>query len=71
MDTNLLLNIAQEYGCPTYVYDGNKIESQFQRLQDAFQGVKQVKINYAAKALTNISILKLLKKKINLNYDNN
>src|SRR5690554_1367893 len=63
MDTNLLLNIAQEYGCPAYVYDGNKIESQFQRLQDAFQGVKQLKINYAAKALTNISILKLLKKK--------
>src|SRR5690606_22003460 len=63
METNLLLNIAQEYGCPAYVYDGNKIESQFQRLQDAFQGVKQLKINYAAKALTNISILKLLKQK--------
>src|SRR5690554_634829 len=62
MDTNLLLNIAHEHGCPVYVYDGNKIESQFQRLQDAFKGVKKLKINYAAKALTNISILKLLKK---------
>ena len=63
MDTNLLLNIAQEFGCPTYVYDGNKIESQFDRLQNAFENVKHLKINYAAKALTNISILKLLKKK--------
>lgn len=63
MDTNLLLNVAQEYGCPTYVYDGNKIESQFDRLQNAFKEVKHLKINYAAKALTNISVLKLLKKK--------
>lgn len=63
MDTNLLLNIAQEFGCPTYVYDGNKIESQFDRLTSAFEGVKKLKINYAAKALTNITILKLLKNK--------
>lgn len=63
MDTNLLLNIANDYGCPVYVYDGNKIESQFDRLQNAFKGVKRLKINYAAKALTNISVLKLLKKK--------
>ncbi len=63
MDTNLLLNIAQEFGCPTYVYDGNKIETQFDRLTSAFEGVKKLKINYAAKALTNITILKLLKNK--------
>jgi len=63
MDNNLLLSIAQEYDCPTYVYDGNKIESQYERLQNAFKQVKHLKINYAAKALTNISILKLLKKK--------
>ena len=63
MDTNLLLNVAQDYGCPTYVYDGNKIEAQYDRLQNAFKDVKYLKINYAAKALTNISILKLLKNK--------
>lgn len=63
MEANLLLAIAEQYGCPTYVYDGNKIESQFDRLENAFKGVKKLKINYAAKALTNISILKLLKKK--------
>lgn len=63
MEANLLVAIAEQYGCPTYVYDGNKIESQFDRLENAFKGVKKLKINYAAKALTNISILKLLKKK--------
>lgn len=63
METNTLLAIASQYGCPTYVYDGNKIESQFERLQNAFKGVKQLKINYAVKALSNISILKLLKNK--------
>src|SRR5690554_1210551 len=63
MEANLLLAIAEQYGCPTYVYDGNKIESQFERLENAFKGVKKLKINYAAKALTNISILKLLKNK--------
>lgn len=63
MEANLLVAIAEQYGCPTYVYDGNKIESQFDRLENAFKGVKKLKINYAAKALTNISILKLLKNK--------
>ena len=63
MEANLLFAIAEQYGCPTYVYDGNKIESQFERLENAFKGVKKLKINYAAKALTNISILKLLKNK--------
>lgn len=63
MEANLLVAIAEQYGCPTYVYDGSKIESQFHRLENAFKGVKKLKINYAAKALTNISILKLLKKK--------
>lgn len=63
MEAKQLLAIAEQYGCPVYVYDGNIIESQFDRLQHAFRNVKHLKINYAAKALTNISILKLLKKK--------
>lgn len=39
MEANLLVAIAEQYGCPTYVYDGNKIESQFDRLENAFKGV--------------------------------
>ena len=61
METKDLLNIAGEYGTPLYVYDAATIMSQYQRLQNAFKGVKKLKINYAAKALSNISILKLFK----------
>ena len=61
METKDLLNIAGDYGTPLYVYDAQTIINQYQRLQNAFKGVKQLKINYAAKALSNISILKLFK----------
>lgn len=56
-----LLKIAQDFGSPVYVYDAEKIESQYKRLTDAFKGVKKLKLNYAVKALSNISILKLFK----------
>ncbi len=60
METNSLLQIARDYGSPIYVYDAEKIVSQYKRLHTAFNKVKQVKINYAVKALSNISILKLM-----------
>ncbi len=56
-----LLAIAREFGSPVYVYDAQKIAGQYKRLQDAFKKVKQVKINYAVKALSNISVLTYLK----------
>ena len=56
-----LLKIAEEYGSPVYVYNAEKITLQYNRLTDAFKDVKQLKINYAVKALSNISILKLFK----------
>ena len=55
-----LLKIAETYGDPVYVYDAEKIISQFNRLTNAFKGVKQLKLNYAAKALSNIAVLKLM-----------
>ena len=55
-----LLNIAKAYGDPVYVYDAEKIISQFKRLTDAFKGVKKLKLNYAAKALSNITVLRLM-----------
>jgi diaminopimelate decarboxylase len=60
MEKSQLLKIAQDYGSPVYVYDAEKIASQYKRLTNAFKGVKQLKINYAVKALSNISVLKLL-----------
>lgn len=61
MENKTLLNIAKEYGSPIYVYDAHKIETQYKRLTSAFNKVKQVKVNYAVKALSNISILKFMK----------
>jgi len=55
-----LLNIAKTYGDPVYVYDSEKIIAQFNRLTSAFSGVKKLQLNYAAKALSNITILKLM-----------
>jgi diaminopimelate decarboxylase len=55
-----LLKIVKTYGDPVYVYDSATIISQFNRLTKAFSSVKSLKLNYAAKALSNITILKLM-----------
>jgi len=55
-----LLALAEKYDAPLYVYDGAIIERQFNRLNDAFK-VSKLILNYACKALTNISILKFLR----------
>ena len=62
MEYHSLLEIAETYGSPVYVYDAHKIESQYKRLTNAFGEVSQLKIHYAAKALTNISVLKFVSK---------
>jgi diaminopimelate decarboxylase len=56
-----LLGVAKEYGSPLYVYDADQIIANYHQLKDAFAGV-DVHLKYACKALTNISILKLLRK---------
>ncbi|WP_294820477.1 diaminopimelate decarboxylase [uncultured Flavobacterium sp.] len=61
MDTKHLLQLAEEFGNPLYVYDAGIIQSQYQRLEKAFSKVGSLRINYAVKALSNISVLKLLK----------
>ncbi|TKD61334.1 diaminopimelate decarboxylase [Flavobacterium sp. ASW18X] len=55
-----LLNIAKEHGAPVYVYDAEKITAQYSRLTSAFKAVPQLRLNYAVKALSNISILRLM-----------
>lgn len=60
MNTGNLIQIAEEFGSPLYVYDAHKMEDQYTRLTSAFSNVKNLKINYAAKALTNISVLRFI-----------
>ena len=61
MTNNDLLAIASEFGNPLYVYDSARIASQYQRLNSAFNGIGDLRINYATKALSNVSILKLMR----------
>jgi diaminopimelate decarboxylase len=56
-----LIELTKEFGTPLYVYDAEKIVFQLKTLKTAFAD-STVKIKYAAKANTNISILRLLKK---------
>jgi diaminopimelate decarboxylase len=56
-----LLQLGNEFETPLYVYDASKIEFQFNRLSNAFSKVQRLRLNYACKALSNISVLQLMK----------
>ena len=60
MKNSKLIQAASEFGSPLYVYDANKIKHQYKRLVKSFKSVKNLQLNYAVKALSNISILKYL-----------
>src|SRR5437867_1205808 len=55
-----LTDICSEFGTPVYVYDAEKIQSKYKQMTSAFSSVN-LKIKYAVKALSNISVLKLFK----------
>ena len=62
MDNQLLVALSEKYGSPLYVYDADTIISQYNRIVNAFSEVESLKLNYAVKANSNISILKLFNK---------
>lgn len=53
-----LMKIAQDFGTPIYVYNAESIKEQYEKLTSSF--TKKTKFFYAAKALTNINILKYI-----------
>ena len=55
-----LVQLANEFGTPLYVYNTEKIQFQFNRLKNAFTAL-QPRFFYACKALTNINILRYVK----------
>jgi diaminopimelate decarboxylase len=55
-----LIQLAQQYETPLYVYHAEKIKDQYTRLKTAFRDTGAV-FFYACKALTNISILRYIK----------
>ncbi len=60
MNNKDLQAIGHKFGGPIYVYDAQKIEFQYKRLTSAFSKVNALRINYAVKALSNLSILKYM-----------
>lgn len=55
-----LIALANEFGTPLYVYHADRIQEQYNKLLSAFEGA-DVRFFYAAKALTNINILRYIK----------
>ena len=55
-----LIQIAEEYGTPLYVYHAEKIKEQFGKLQSAFENSNTV-FFYACKALTNVNVLRYVR----------
>lgn len=52
--------LIEKFGSPLYVYDGGTIRRKADELKHAFSGVN-MKIKYACKANTNLSILRLMR----------
>ncbi|PSR13110.1 MAG: diaminopimelate decarboxylase [Bacteroidetes bacterium] len=53
------LQLVAEFACPLYVYESAVIKRQYDRITSAFS-VPRLKINYACKANTNLTIMRLL-----------
>lgn len=60
LSTQQLNDAAEGFGTPLYVYHAEKIKEQYEKLLTAFKNA-DTRFFYAAKALTNISILKYIR----------
>ncbi len=58
MTYELLLKAAETFGTPLYLYNSEKIEEKYNKLTTSFDS--STRFFYAAKALTNINIIKIL-----------
>ncbi|AUR51725.1 diaminopimelate decarboxylase [Aquella oligotrophica] len=54
-----IIEIAETYGTPLYIYHAEKIIEQYNKLANAF-AKRKTRFFYACKALTNINVLKLM-----------
>ncbi len=61
MNAQSLVQLAEDFDTPLFVYDAEKIAFQFNRLKNSFSKVSHLKIHYAVKALSNIAILQYIK----------
>ena len=61
MNIKILKEAALKFGTPIYLYDLKIIENQFDKLNKELSVLENYKIHFAAKSLSNISILKFIK----------
>ena len=54
-----LVDIANEFGTPVYVYHAECIERQYNKLKNAFKN-SNARFFYACKSLTNVNVLKYM-----------
>ena len=57
LSNSQLLDLAERFGTPLYVYHAEKIKEQYEKLVSGFSGI-DTKFFFACKALTNVNILK-------------
>lgn len=62
MKISKLKEAANQFGTPLYIYDLDIIKNQYIKLMESMKNLSNFKIYFAAKALSNISILKYFKK---------
>ena len=62
MDIKILKEAALKFGTPIYLYDLKIIKNQFDKLNKELSVLENYKIHFAAKSLSNISVLKYIKK---------
>ncbi len=59
LSNSQLIDLAERFGTPLYVYHAEKIKEQYEKLTSGFSAV-DAKFFFACKALTNINILKYI-----------
>ncbi|MBC6492907.1 diaminopimelate decarboxylase [Flavihumibacter stibioxidans] len=59
LSNETLVQLAQEFGTPLYVYNANQISEQHEKLKSAFSNCN-ARFFYACKALSNINVLKYI-----------
>lgn len=59
LSSHQLIELADRFGTPLYVYHAEKISEQYEKLEKAFAGCK-ARFFYACKALSNINVLKYI-----------
>lgn len=61
LSSDYLIELAQEFGTPLYIYHAEKIKDQYEKLQFAFNDCN-ARFFYACKALSNLNVLKYIER---------